>query len=142
MRSVFCLRSCSNIVGSEVHTFDKESDMLAGWRDFVVEVQLLFVFAFIAFCRPRVVLFVFVLTVCVCVCVFANQMDPDIITGYNITNFDIPYLLTRAQTLKVRFIRIIFILSVNVFPLVLSAILLIRSNAWCVCLSVCLSIPL
>jgi DNA polymerase delta subunit 1 len=30
-------------------------------------------------------------------------MDPDLITGYNITNFDIPYLLTRAQALKVCF---------------------------------------
>lgn len=28
------------------------------------------------------------------------QMDPDIITGYNITNFDIPYLLNRATALK------------------------------------------
>ena len=28
-------------------------------------------------------------------------MDPDIITGYNIVNFDLPYLLNRAVTLKV-----------------------------------------
>ena len=27
-------------------------------------------------------------------------MDPDIITGYNIGNFDIPYLLNRAKTLE------------------------------------------
>jgi DNA polymerase delta subunit 1 len=40
VRSVFCLRSCSSIVGSEVHTFDREADMLAAWRDFVVEVRL------------------------------------------------------------------------------------------------------
>lgn len=28
-------------------------------------------------------------------------MDPDVITGYNIQNFDLPYLISRAQTLKV-----------------------------------------
>lgn len=32
---------------------------------------------------------------------FIRTVDPDIITGYNIQNFDLPYLLTRAQTLKV-----------------------------------------
>lgn len=29
-----------------------------------------------------------------------NAVDPDIIIGYNILNFDLPYLVTRAQTLK------------------------------------------
>ena len=28
---------------------------------------------------------------------FINSVDPDIITGYNIANFDIPYLLNRAK---------------------------------------------
>lgn len=28
---------------------------------------------------------------------FVNSVDPDIITGYNIANFDIPYLLNRAK---------------------------------------------
>ncbi len=27
-------------------------------------------------------------------------MDPDILTGYNIINFDLPYILGRAKTLK------------------------------------------
>uniref|UniRef100_A0A672KUH2 DNA polymerase n=1 Tax=Sinocyclocheilus grahami TaxID=75366 RepID=A0A672KUH2_SINGR len=36
---------------------------------------------------------------------FVRTVDPDIITGYNIQNFDLPYLLNRAATLKV-----------NVFP--------------------------
>lgn len=31
---------------------------------------------------------------------FVNICDPDIITGYNIANFDIPYLLNRAATLE------------------------------------------
>lgn len=33
---------------------------------------------------------------------FVNSVDPDILTGYNIANFDIPYLLNRA---KVRTLR-------------------------------------
>jgi hypothetical protein len=28
------------------------------------------------------------------------QVDPDIITGYNIVNFDIPYLIDRSRKLK------------------------------------------
>ncbi|XP_012588973.1 PREDICTED: DNA polymerase delta catalytic subunit [Condylura cristata] len=32
---------------------------------------------------------------------FIRTMDPDVITGYNIQNFDLPYLIARAQTLKV-----------------------------------------
>ncbi|XP_060111444.1 DNA polymerase delta catalytic subunit [Heteronotia binoei] len=32
---------------------------------------------------------------------FIRVVDPDIITGYNIQNFDLPYLINRAQTLKV-----------------------------------------
>ena len=32
---------------------------------------------------------------------FVREVDPDIITGYNIQNFDFPYLLDRAAHLKV-----------------------------------------
>ncbi|KAL8577740.1 DNA polymerase delta catalytic subunit [Nucella lapillus] len=32
---------------------------------------------------------------------FVREVDPDIITGYNIQNFDLPYLLNRAAHLKV-----------------------------------------
>lgn len=31
---------------------------------------------------------------------FIQEVDPDILTGYNINNFDLPYLLERAQHLK------------------------------------------
>lgn len=31
---------------------------------------------------------------------FVRTVDPDIITGYNINNFDMPYLLNRANHLK------------------------------------------
>jgi DNA polymerase elongation subunit (family B) len=31
---------------------------------------------------------------------FVEQVDPDLIIGYNIANFDFPYLLDRAKALK------------------------------------------
>ena len=31
---------------------------------------------------------------------FVQAVDPDIITGYNIINFDLPYILGRAKALK------------------------------------------
>lgn len=33
---------------------------------------------------------------------FVREIDPDIITGYNINNFDTPYLLLRAQNLHLK----------------------------------------
>lgn len=33
---------------------------------------------------------------------FIERVDPDIITGYNIMNFDLPYLIDRAEALKVK----------------------------------------
>ena len=32
---------------------------------------------------------------------FITEVDPDIITGYNIVNFDIPYLIERAEALRI-----------------------------------------
>lgn len=31
---------------------------------------------------------------------FVQEVDPDIVIGYNISNFDFPYLLDRARALK------------------------------------------
>jgi len=31
---------------------------------------------------------------------FVEQVDPDVIIGYNIANFDLPYLIDRAKALK------------------------------------------
>ncbi|KAB8343066.1 hypothetical protein FH972_022660 [Carpinus fangiana] len=64
IRNVFCLDTCSSIVNTQVLEFDKEEQMLMGWRDFL------------------------------------EQVDPDVIIGYNIANFDFPYLLDRAKHLK------------------------------------------
>lgn len=65
LRNVFTLNTCAPIVGSQVISFQKESEMLAKWSDFF------------------------------------RELDPDIITGYNISNFDWPYLINRAKHLKV-----------------------------------------
>lgn len=32
---------------------------------------------------------------------FVERVDPDMIIGYNISNFDLPYLLDRAKALKI-----------------------------------------
>ena len=33
---------------------------------------------------------------------FVKEADPDLITGYNIVNFDLPYLLDRAVALRIK----------------------------------------
>lgn len=58
------MNTCSNIVGSQVLSFDNETKMLEAWRAFV------------------------------------EKVDPDLVIGYNIANFDLPYLLDRATALK------------------------------------------
>jgi DNA polymerase delta subunit 1 len=32
---------------------------------------------------------------------FVRLVDPDILTGFNIINFDIPYILLRGETLQI-----------------------------------------
>lgn len=65
VRNVFTLKSCAPIIGSQVLSFEKETQLLSAWSEFV------------------------------------RECDPDIITGYNINNFDIPYLINRSKHLKV-----------------------------------------
>ncbi|KAK6639162.1 DNA polymerase delta catalytic subunit [Polyplax serrata] len=65
IRNIFTLNVCAPIVGSQVLCFDKETDLLKNWAEFV------------------------------------RQVDPDILTGYNINNFDFPYLINRAKHLNV-----------------------------------------
>ena len=33
---------------------------------------------------------------------FVRELEPDILTGYNINNFDVTYLLNRASHLKIK----------------------------------------
>lgn len=65
IRNVFTLKSCAAIVGTKVHCFETEQELLLAWRDFVQEA------------------------------------DPDLITGYNTQNFDLPYLIDRANHLMI-----------------------------------------
>jgi DNA polymerase delta subunit 1 len=39
IRNVFTLKSCAQIVGTQVHSFEKEQDLLIAWRDFVLKVD-------------------------------------------------------------------------------------------------------
>jgi DNA polymerase delta subunit 1 len=39
IRNVFTLKSCAQIVGTKVHSFEKEQDLLIAWRDFVLKVD-------------------------------------------------------------------------------------------------------
>jgi len=66
IQKMFSFKKCADIVGVDVHSFDKEEEMLKEWRQFIID------------------------------------LDPDIITGYNISMFDLPYLLNRAENLKIR----------------------------------------
>lgn len=66
IKTIFTLKGCAPIVGSQVMSFDSEQELLLGWADFV------------------------------------RIIDPDIVTGYNIENFDLPYLTNRAAALKVK----------------------------------------
>lgn len=33
---------------------------------------------------------------------FVSEVDPDVIIGYNISNFDFPYLMDRASAIKAK----------------------------------------
>jgi DNA polymerase delta subunit 1 len=81
IRNVFCLKTCGNIAGTQVLSFERESDLLLAWSKFFSQANIYFFDGF---------LFHFFL-----------QVDPDVVTGYNIANFDFPYLLDRAITLNV-----------------------------------------
>jgi len=66
LRVIFCLKNVSSIAGQTVLCYEKETDLLKAWADFI------------------------------------RQVDPDILTGYNIQNFDIAYLVKRAQVLNIK----------------------------------------
>lgn len=55
---------------------------------------------------------------------FVNACDPDIITGYNIANFDIPYLLNRAKVRSYRQAKYIPFIYIAVTVSALSIVLL------------------
>ncbi|XP_051905089.1 DNA polymerase delta catalytic subunit [Hippocampus zosterae] len=89
IRTVFTLQSCASIVGSQILCFTQEKDLLQAsallthsapldnksQRDIFLSEQSW--------------------------AEFLRTVDADIVTGYNIQNFDFPYLLNRAAALKV-----------------------------------------
>ncbi|KAI8324930.1 delta DNA polymerase [Martensiomyces pterosporus] len=64
IRNVFTLDTCAPIPGTQVLSFQNESELLQKWTEFI------------------------------------QTCDPDVVIGYNTTNFDLPYLIDRAETLK------------------------------------------
>ena len=91
IRNVFTLDDCAPIVGSDVICFDKknEPEMLQVHRMLACTYMLCAVVLLILYCSVKAW------------SDFVQEVDPDIITGYNIMNFDLPYLLNRAKALKV-----------------------------------------
>eukprot|EP00730_Choanoeca_flexa_P019669 TRINITY_DN9614_c0_g1_i2.p1 TRINITY_DN9614_c0_g1~~TRINITY_DN9614_c0_g1_i2.p1 ORF type:complete len:1053 (+),score=322.68 TRINITY_DN9614_c0_g1_i2:142-3159(+) len=79
IRNVFTLDSCAPIVGSEVRQFHQAGSTrpLTGQLRDKHEKRLLEDWS-----------------------KFLREVDPDVITGYNVNNFDLPYLMSRAKTLK------------------------------------------
>jgi DNA polymerase delta subunit 1 len=65
-KCIFTLGQCAEIADAKVCCYDREEDMLMGWKEYI------------------------------------TNLDPDIITGYNILNFDYNYLFKRAERLKLR----------------------------------------
>ncbi|GFQ06146.1 DNA polymerase delta catalytic subunit, partial [Phtheirospermum japonicum] len=82
VRNVMTLKSCSPIVGVDVMSFDTEKEVFLAWRVMFLALvsQLLFIFQLQDFIR---------------------EVDPDIIIGYNICKFDLPYLIQRAEVLGI-----------------------------------------
>lgn len=90
------------------------------------------------------VLHIFLFFFCVCVqswAMFLRTVDPDIITGYNIQNFDFPYLLNRAAVLKVGLCS--FCLSQNeiiyicfIFSQKYTSFSLLLKHVWSLCVQV------
>lgn len=102
IRTVFTLQSCASIVGSQIFCFTQEQKLLqvktAACKFHECAVILFFcewspVDTFYLMMSYR--------TVEQSWAEFLRTVDPDIITGYNIQNFDFPYLLNRAAALKV-----------------------------------------
>lgn len=112
VRNVMTLKSCSPIVGVDVISFDTERDVLLAWRVILMEVC------------TRKIFITFVVTIqCSSPCTvknlkyiaswvvswassayfqdFVREVDPDIIIGYNICKFDLPYLIEVAWILFV-----------------------------------------
>ncbi|CAH8541393.1 unnamed protein product [Heterobilharzia americana] len=117
IRNVFTLNTCAPIVGSQVICHKTEQELLAHlftsvitsvrWKRVAVAGNSTFIsgstFSILS-CESSVLLFFLYLSSFLIRtewAMFVREVDPDIITGYNIQNFDLPYLINRANHLKV-----------------------------------------
>ncbi|KAA0187837.1 hypothetical protein HAZT_HAZT007116 [Hyalella azteca] len=85
IRTIFTLGDCAPIVGARVLSFKDEKAML--------EVSIYYLLLMVVSSEWLLLFFK-------AWAAFVRQVDPDIITGYNINNFDFPYLIDRARHLK------------------------------------------
>ncbi|CAL5368804.1 unnamed protein product [Camellia sinensis] len=107
VRNVMTLNSCSPIVGVDVMSFDTEREVLLAWRvvlgDFsrgkVIYVHMpgIWFLAFFEVPGKKIRLH----SSKVYLQDFIREVDPDIIIGYNICKFDLPYLIQRAEVLGI-----------------------------------------
>jgi DNA polymerase delta subunit 1 len=85
-KHIVCLRSCAPVADTLVEVASTEADLLMIWKRFFVQVSL----------RLRACVPMLGVDPSCRVC----QVDPDVLLGYNLLNFDLPYLLKRAEVLK------------------------------------------
>ena len=88
IRNVFTLNTCAQIIGSQVQAGGRTVDLKCAVCTNLISMQV------ISCAKESDLLEQW--------SKFVRDCDPDIVTGYNINNFDLPYLLNRAKTLKVR----------------------------------------
>lgn len=104
IRTVFTLQSCASIVGSQILCFTQETKLLQVYTCTFKAVKCIHSLIWFPFKSYFFVLCLYEQSWAE----FLRTVDPDIITGYNIQNFDFPYLLNRAAALKVRWSLIYF----------------------------------
>ncbi|KAF5960748.1 hypothetical protein HYC85_001957 [Camellia sinensis] len=122
VRNVMTLNSCSPIVGVDVMSFDTEREVLLAWRVVFILKERIYWLKIVVylkslgdFSRGKVIYvhmpgiwFLAFFEVPgklhsskVYLQDFIREVDPDIIIGYNICKFDLPYLIQRAEVLGI-----------------------------------------
>ncbi|XP_026684257.1 DNA polymerase delta catalytic subunit-like [Diaphorina citri] len=122
VKNVFTLNTCAPIVGSQVICCKTETELLDKWSAFIRTMGIGETNMCISQGASENIFVknVFTLNTCapivgsqVICCktetelldkwsAFIRELDPDIFTGYNIQNFDFPYLINRAKHLGVK----------------------------------------
>uniref|UniRef100_A0A803KN93 DNA polymerase n=1 Tax=Chenopodium quinoa TaxID=63459 RepID=A0A803KN93_CHEQI len=124
VQNVMTLKSCAPIVGVDVMSFDSEKEVLLAWRDITLLALLMIKFCISDYSSIPALFsynggkykrssFSFESVTYVEFEHFGHnslrsdgkdlirEVDPDIIIGYNICNFDLPYLIQRATALGI-----------------------------------------